>query len=72
MEQRAKLAMLEEIMELEEGELRADMNLNEVDEYNSMTKLSLIVLMSDEFSKTLTNDQIKAFSKVQDILDYME
>lgn len=72
MDQRAKLAMLEEIMELEEGELRADMNLNEVDEYNSMTKLSLMVLMSDEFSKTLTNDQIKAFSKVQDILDYME
>lgn len=66
-----KLAMLEEVMELEEGELKADMLLSDIEEYNSMAKLSLIVMMSDEFSKKLTNEQIKKFTIVQDILDFM-
>ncbi len=66
-----KLELLEEVMELDEGTLKADMVLDDIVEYNSMAKLSLIVLMSDEFDKKLTNDQIKGFVTVQDILDYM-
>lgn len=66
-----KLAMLEEVMELDEGTLKPEMDLSEIEEYNSMTKLSLIVVMSDEFGKKLTNNQIKSFHTVQDILDYM-
>lgn len=72
MEKREKLALLEEMMELENGELKEEMQLDEIGEYDSMAKLSLIVLMSDEFSKKLTGEQIKAFSTVQDILDFME
>lgn len=71
MDERKKLALLEEMMELDEGELSADMELDSICEFNSMAKLGLVVLMSDEFSKQLTNDQIKNFSTVQDILDYM-
>ena len=67
-----KLAMLEETLELDEGALSPEMQLSEIDEYNSMAKLSLIVLMSDEFDKKLSNDQIKAFKTVQDILNFME
>ena len=72
MDERKKLALLEEMMELDEGELSVDMELDSICEFNSMAKLGLVVLMNDEFSKHLTNDQIKAFSTVQDILDYME
>lgn len=66
-----KLAMLEETLELEEGDLKPEMVLADIEEYNSMAKLALIVLMSDEFDKKLTSDQIKTFVTVQDILDYM-
>lgn len=72
MNQKEKLAMLEEMMDMEGGELNAEMRLDEIDEYDSMAKLSLIVMMNDEFSKKLTNEQIKTFVTVQDILDYME
>ena len=72
MNQKEKLAMLEEMMDMEGGELSAEMRLDEIDEYDSMAKLSLIVMMNDEFSKKLTNEQIKTFVTVQDILDYME
>ena len=66
-----KIAMLEETLELEEGDLKPEMVLADIEEYNSMAKLALIVLMSDEFGKKLTSDQIKSFVTVQDILDYM-
>lgn len=67
-----KLAKLEDTLELEEGDLQPDMVLADIEEYNSMAKLGLIVLMADDFGKKLTSDQIKAFVTVQDILDFME
>jgi acyl carrier protein len=71
MTDKEKLAMLEEILDMEEGTLSADMVPDELEEWNSMTKLSVIVMMDDEFGKELTGTQIKAFVKVQDILDFM-
>lgn len=66
-----KLAMLEELFEMDEGSLSAEMILDELEQWDSMAKLSLIVLMDDEFGKELTGDQIKKFVKVQDVLDFM-
>lgn len=67
-----KLALLEETLEMEEGTLSADMDLDDVDEYDSMTKLSIIVMMEDEFGVKLTSDMVRGFNKVQDILDLMK
>ncbi|MCF0247333.1 MAG: hypothetical protein HUJ86_01870 [Synergistes sp.] len=72
MEITKKLAMLEEVMELDEGTLKPEMLLEEIEEYDSLAKLGLIVLMSDEFSKQLSYDGIMQFKTVQDILDYMD
>lgn len=72
MEIKEKLALLEESWDLDEGALAPEMVLEDLDDYNSMTKLALIVLMSDEFGKKLTSNQIKSFVTVQDILDFME
>ena len=66
-----KIAMLEDMLELENGTLSAETELVSVDEYDSMAKLSLIVMMDDEFSKKLTGEQILEFKTVQDILDFM-
>ena len=49
MTEREKLALLEELFELEEGELTPEMLLEEIDSYDSMSRLSLIVMMEDEF-----------------------
>ena len=71
MDNSKKLALLEEMMELDEGTLSSETILADIEEYDSMAKLSLIVLMNDEFEKKLTANQIKAFYTVQDILDFM-
>lgn len=71
MSDQEKIAMLEETWELDEGTLTADTALEDVDEYDSMAKLSLIVLMDDEFGVKLTGDVIKGFETVSDILKLM-
>ena len=71
MTQEEKIAMLEELLELESGTLSVETELASVEEYDSMNKLSLIVMMDDEFNKKLTGEQLLAFKTVQDILDFM-
>ena len=71
MEVAKRLALLEEVMELDEGTLAPEMKLGEIEEYDSMVKLSLIVLMKDEFDKTITVKEINNFVTVQDVLDFM-
>lgn len=67
-----KMALLEDMLELDGGTLKPETVLADIDEYDSMAKLSLIVLMDDEFGKKLTGEQIRGFKTVQNILDFMD
>jgi len=71
MTEREKLALLEDMLELDEGDLSVDKALDDIDEYDSMAQLSLIVLMEDEFGVKLTGDVIKGFETVGDIVALM-
>ena len=66
-----KITMLEDMLELDGGTLKPEMNLNDIPEYDSMAKLSLIVMMDDEFGKKLTGEQIREMKTVQDVIDFM-
>ena len=67
-----KFALLQEVFDTEEGVLRDDVLLADLDSWNSMTKLSLVVLMDETFQKDLTAAAVRSFVKVADILDFME
>ena len=67
-----KLQLLEEVFELDENTLTPEMALADIEEYDSMSKLSLIVMVDDECQKKLTGEQLKEFETIQDILDFME
>ena len=72
MTQNEKLAMLEELMELDEGTLKPDTLLKDIEQYDSMTVLSVIVMMDDEFGVKLDSKTVKGFVSVGDILALME
>jgi len=72
MTQEQKIALLEEMLELDNGSLSPEIELSSIDEYDSMAKLSLIVLMDEECNKKLTGEQIREFKTVADILNFME
>lgn len=64
------IAILTEAFELEKGELTPQTVLDDLEFWDSMAKLTLIVVMSDEFDKKLTSNDIKNFKTVKDIIDF--
>lgn len=66
-----KMNLLEEALELDPNSLTEETILDDIEEYDSMGKLSLIVLCDDEFDKKLSGEQIKEFKTVKDILDFL-
>lgn len=72
MTEQEKLALLEETFDMDEGSLSPEMELADIEEYDSMTKLSLIVMVEEECGKKLSGAEIKEFKTVKDILNVME
>ena len=71
MDLKQKLAALEEIMDVEEGTLTPEKELEEIEEWDSLSALSYVVYMDDEFGKKVTGAEVRSFKTVQDILDTM-
>ena len=67
-----KIALLEEMMELEEGTLQQDDVLEEYDEWDSVTILGIISLIDEEFGKTVTGKEVRDIKTVSGLLDMME
>ena len=67
-----KLEVLEDILEMDEGTLKVEDSLEDIDEWDSMSKLYLVTYVKKEMQKRLTVDEIKNFETVQDICDYLE
>ncbi|RRK34684.1 acyl carrier protein [Schaedlerella arabinosiphila] len=67
-----KMEMLAEIMELDVSEIREDAELSDYDEWDSITALSVIALVDEQFHKNLSGNQVKEFRTIKDVLDVME
>lgn len=72
MDIKEKIELLEDMLELEAGTLKPEMELSAIDEYDSMAKLSLIVLFDEECGKKLTGEELRTFKTVGDILAAMD
>jgi len=72
MELKEKLALLEETLDTEEGVLTPETVLDDLEEWDSIAALSLIVMLDEHFGKTISGNEIKALETVTDILNYME
>lgn len=72
MDNAKKIELLEEMLDVESGTLKPEMVLEEIDEWDSLAKISLIVLMDEECSKKLTSTEIKQFKTIQDIMNFMD
>lgn len=71
MTEKEKLAMLEEMMELDGGTLSPETILADLVEWDSISIIYFIALMDDEFNKPITGSQIKEFQTIADALVVM-
>lgn len=67
-----KLAAIEEMMNLDEGSLKAESVLVEIDGWDSLAMLSYVAFMDENFNRTVPAAEIRAFKTVQNIMDTME
>lgn len=66
------IEMLEEIMDVDEGTLETTTILADLEEWDSLSALSLIAEAKKNYSRKLSTDEIKSFVTVQDIIDYLK
>ena len=67
-----KLALIEEVLDVETGSLTPETLLAEVGEWDSIAALSLIVVLEEKFEKKGSGVRIKGLASENDILDYMD
>ena len=72
MDKNKKIELLADLFEVEPTEIVESLELEDFQPWDSMSKLSLIVLMDDECGKKLTGEQILGFKTVGDIMSFME
>lgn len=66
------LEMLEEVMDLDEGTLELNSELADIEEWDSLSKLSLMAEAKKKFGKKITADEMAGFVTVKDICDYLQ
>lgn len=66
-----KMALLEELLELDTGTLNEGMELRQAENWDSMAAISLIALVDEYFHKSLSAEQIKKFITIGDVLNFM-
>lgn len=67
-----KITMLEALMDLDEGTLSIDDRLEDYEEWDSLSKLSLIVEAKREFHLILKAETLRQFVTVKDVCDYLQ
>ncbi len=66
------LRHISEIMGVPLNELSVESSSDNVDDWDSMTQMSLILALQDEFKVNLSKVETKTFAKVKTILDTLE
>jgi acyl carrier protein len=64
--------LIEDTLEIDLNTLSENSKLLDIEEYDSMAKLSIIVLSDDEFNKKLTGETIKNFKTIGDIVNFLK
>lgn len=66
------IRLFEETLDIEANSLTEKTVLKDIDEYDSMAKLSLIVMADDEFNKKMTGEDILGFKTVGDVVSFLQ
>lgn len=65
------LNALEDVLDVNQNSLNLETKLKDLEAYDSMAKLSIIILADDDFGKKLTGEQMRDFETVGDIVTFL-
>ncbi|MGB7964513.1 MAG: acyl carrier protein [Propionicimonas sp.] len=62
-------AQMEEAIGLEEGTLAADTEFKELEEWDSLALLTVLVMLQDEYGVTVSNAEVRGITTVVELQD---
>ena len=66
-----KIELIEDLLEVDAGTISPEMQLEDVENWDSMTALALIVMIDEECGRRITGNDVKAMRSVRDIMKIM-
>lgn len=63
------IALCEEILELKEGTLKMDTSLDQIEEWDSLTRMDLVSYCDEQFDVTLPVEIFRDAELFQDVVD---
>ena len=63
------LELFKEVFEMEDQEVKLTDNFRDFDEWDSLTHLSLIAMLDDEFGIQIEEEELDKLNSVQDIFE---
>jgi acyl carrier protein len=63
------LLILEEVFEKDSVEMKLEDSFKDYDEWDSLTQLSLVATLDDEFDININSDELEKINTIQDILN---
>lgn len=67
-----KMELLADVLDMEVEDIKPELELSKMEEWDSIAVLSFIAMMDEEFGKEMKGSEIKQFVTVQDALDAMK
>lgn len=64
------IEQIADALEVEPNDISVDTKLETIAEYDSMAKLSVIVLLDEEFDKKLSGEDMGKFETIGDIMSF--
>ena len=62
----------DELQDTPADQVTADTNYKELDEWGSLTSLSLITMIEDEYDKLITGADVRAQNSIKELWEYVE
>lgn len=72
MNTKEKIEKIEELLDIDEGIINEDSVLADLDEWDSITKLSMLIFFEEEMGKKISAEKIKEMKTVKDIMLLMD
>ncbi|HAQ71156.1 MAG TPA: hypothetical protein DCR48_09305 [Flavobacteriales bacterium] len=70
MEEQKVIELIAEALEVGIETIASETLLDDLEEYDSMGKLSIIVILDEEYDKSLSGEEMASFKTVSDIISF--
>lgn len=72
MNDKEKLNRLEELLDIDTDTLSPDIELRDLEQWDSMAVISVMAMYDEVFEKIISASEVKHFKTIKDIMDQME